>query len=335
MKKIKIGLIGLGRIGKMHLQNLANLRDLFEVTAICDPYSAELVELAKQFNISYTTKDYRELLKHPDVEAVAIASATNTHAEIIMAAARAKKNIMCEKPVDTDVARIKEVLKVVADSHVKLQVGFNRRFDHNFHTIQKAVASGKLGEPQIIKISSRDPEPPSYDYIKVSGGLFNDMMIHDLDLIRFLSQSEVTEVYAKGAVLVDPEIGKLGDIDTAIVTLKFANGALGVIDNSRKAVYGYDQRAEVFGSKGQAFSENDKLSNVEIDLEDGGHLDKIPYFFIERYQQAYVAEFKEFYNCIVTDHQPLVTGLDGLRAVQLALACHQSLIAKSPVQLEY
>jgi len=330
--KIKIGVIGVGRIGKMHIKNIANLRDQFEITAISDPNNPELAQIAEDYHIQEFSRDYHDVLSG-DVDAVVIASSTNTHAEIITAAAKAEKNIMCEKPIDTDIERIKKVLKVVDDSGVILQIGFNRRFDHNFRKIHDYVVDGTIGNPHIIKVSSRDPEPPSYDYVKVSGGLFSDMMIHDLDMVRYLSNSEVVEVYANGAVLVDPEIGKLGDIDTAIVSLKFANGALGVIDNSRQAVYGYDQRAEVFGSKGQAFSENDKNSNVELDLNDGGHLGKIPYFFIDRYVQAYVDEFKEFYKAIVNQTEPIVTGLDGLRAVQLAQACQKSLETHEPVKL--
>ncbi len=330
--KIKIGVIGVGRIGKMHIKNIANLRDQFEITAISDPNNPELAQIAEDYHIQKFSKDYHDVLSG-DVDAVVIASSTNTHAKIITAAAKAGKDIMCEKPIDTDIERIKKVLKVVDDNGVILQIGFNRRFDHNFRKIHDYVVDGTIGNPHIIKVSSRDPEPPSYDYVKVSGGLFSDMMIHDLDMVRYLSNSEVVEVYANGAVLVDPEIGKLGDIDTAIVSLKFANGALGVIDNSRQAVYGYDQRAEVFGSKGQAFSENDKNSNVELDLNDGGHLDKIPYFFIDRYVQTYVDEFKEFYKTIVNQTEPIVTGLDGLRAVQLAQACQKSLETHEPVKL--
>ncbi|WP_225426546.1 inositol 2-dehydrogenase [Companilactobacillus hulinensis] len=332
MVKIKIGVIGVGRIGKMHIKNIANLRDQFEITAISDPNNPELAQIAEDYHIQKFSKDYHDVLSG-DVDAVVIASSTNTHAKIITAAAKAGKDIMCEKPIDTDIERIKKVLKVVDDNGVILQIGFNRRFDHNFRKIHDYVVDGTIGNPHIIKVSSRDPEPPSYDYVKVSGGLFSDMMIHDLDMVRYLSNSEVVEVYANGAVLVDPEIGKLGDIDTAIVSLKFANGALGVIDNSRQAVYGYDQRAEVFGSKGQAFSENDKNSNVELDLNDGGHLDKIPYFFIDRYVQTYVDEFKEFYKTIVNQTEPIVTGLDGLRAVQLAQACQKSLETHEPVKL--
>lgn len=335
MKQVKIALIGLGRIGMMHLQNLVSLRDQYQVVAIADPFQDNLSEIAKKYGVSAYTKDFHEIMNNSEVEAVMIASSTDTHAEIITAAAKAGKDILCEKPIDTDIERIKKILAVVKENHVQLQIGFNRRFDHNFNKIHQLVVDGIVGQPQIIKISSRDPAPPSIEYIKVSGGIFSDMMIHDLDMIRFLSNTEVTEVYAQGSVLVDPEIGKAGDIDTAMVSCKFANGALGVIDNSRQAVYGYDQRAEVFGSKGQAFSNNDKLTNIQVDLVEGSRLDKIPNFFIERYTQAYLDELKSFYNAVVEHKQPLATGTDGLRSIQLAQACLQSLQEHRPVKVEY
>lgn len=335
MRRVKIALIGLGRIGMMHLQNLVNLRDNYQVVSISDPFKDDLHEIAKDYGIPNCTKDFNEVMNNPEVEAVLIASSTDTHAEIITAAAKAGKDILCEKPIDTDIDRIKKILTVVKENQVQLQIGFNRRFDHNFNKIHQLVTDGIVGQPQIIKISSRDPAPPSIDYIKVSGGIFSDMMIHDLDMIRFWSNTEVTEVYAQGSVLVDPEIGKAGDIDTAMVSCKFANGALGVIDNSRKAVYGYDQRAEVFGSKGQVFSNNDKLTNIQVDLADGSRLDKIPNFFIERYTQAYLDELKSFYTAVVDHKSPLAIGTDGLRSIQLAQACLQSFKEHRPIKVEY
>ncbi|KRL04556.1 inositol 2-dehydrogenase [Liquorilactobacillus oeni] len=334
MKKVKIAIIGTGRIGKMHIENIANLREYFELVAIADSHNSELEKLAEKYQIPVFTKNYQDILNNKDIEAVLIASSTDTHAKIIIDAAKSGKDILCEKPIDTKIERIKEVLAAVKENDVILQIGFNRRFDHNFHKIHEYVAAGSLGDPQIIKISSRDPEPPSLDYVKVSGGLFSDMMIHDFDMARYLSHSEVTEVFANGAVLVDPNIGNVGDIDTAIVTLKFANGALGVIDNSRQAVYGYDQRAGVFGSKGQAFSQNDHLSSVELDDAAGGHLDKIPTFFIERYTQAYVDELKSFHTAITEHTEPAVTGFDGLQAVKIAQACLKSLKTHQPVVIK-
>lgn len=335
MTKIKIGLIGLGRIGMMHLKNLLNLSDLYEVVAISDPFKTDLKDIAQDHHIAKYSKDYQDVLEDNNVEAVLIASSTDTHAEIIIAAAKAGKNILCEKPIDTDIERIKRILAVVKENHVQLQIGFNRRFDHNFNRIHQLVTEGTIGQPQIIKISSRDPAPPSIDYIKVSGGIFSDMMIHDLDMIRYLSNTEISEVYAQGSVLVDPEIGKAGDIDTAMVSCKFANDALGVIDNSRQAVYGYDQRAEVFGSKGQAFSTNDRLTNVQVDLAQGSRLDKIPNFFIERYTQAYLDELRSFHDSVINKTEPIATGTDGLRSIQLAQACLKSFKEHRPVEVEY
>lgn len=335
MAKLRIAVIGLGRIGKMHLKNLMILPDQFQVVGIADPTEENLQAVVDQYHLPYYSADYHELLQKNDVDCVLIASATDTHAQIIKDAARAGKDIFCEKPLDTDVARIKSLLAIVDECGVKLQVGFNRRFDHNFWRIHQCVTDGSLGTPQIIKISSRDPEPPSLEYVKRSGGLFFDMMIHDLDLIRYLSNSEVEEVTAKGAVLVNPQIGELGDIDTAIVTLKFSNGALGVIDNSRQAVYGYDQRAEVFGNKGMAKADNDRNSTVELDLKDASKLDKMPYFFIDRYQQAYLSELTAFHNSIVNDESVMASGNDGLRAVQLALACQKSLETGQSVKIVY
>lgn len=335
MKKLKIVLIGMGRIGQMHLKNISTLPEMYQVIGIADPFSKDLASLAKEYNVPNYSQDYKQLLDEEKPDCVLIASATNTHAEIIKEVAKRGIDMICEKPIDTDINRIKELLNIVDQAGVKLQIGFNRRFDHNFAKIRSYVDQGVLGTPQIIKISSRDPEPPTMDYVKVSGGLFMDMMIHDLDLIRYLSDSEVEEVTAKGAVLVDPEIGKLGDIDTAIVTLKFKNGALGVIDNSRQAVYGYDQRAEVFGPKGMAKADNDRNSTVELNLKDNTSLDKMPWFFTDRYKQAYISELIAFHDSIANNKSLVVSGIDGLRAVQLAKACKESLDSGKTVKVKY
>ncbi|MGM0216650.1 inositol 2-dehydrogenase [Enterococcus sp. AZ109] len=333
MTKVNLAVIGTGRIGRMHIDNITGLREIYQIGAISDLFDPKLADLAKEYNIPFSSSSYQEAIDQPGIDAVVIASSTDTHEEIIEYAAKKGKAIFCEKPIATDIDGIKRVLKLVEECKVKLQVGFNRRFDHNFHKIYETVKSGAIGDPQIIKVTSRDPKPPTIDYVKVSGGLFQDMMIHDFDIVRFLSMSEVVEVHATGAVLIDPEIGKEGDIDTAIVTLKFANGALGVIDNSRQAVYGYDQRAEVFGSKGQVFSTNDQLSNIHIDVEEGSKGSKIPYFFTERYSQAYIDEFKEFYEVVKNNKEPLVTGIDGLRSVEIAQACLKSLKEQKSVKL--
>ena len=224
----------------------------------------ETAAWAKSMGVEATTKDYKEILDDPQIDAVLICSSTDTHAPISMEAIKAGKHVFCEKPIDLDVAKIQEVMSLLKDSNVKYQVGFNRRFDHNFEAVKKAVAAGKIGDVHVIKVTSRDPEPPCAEYVKVSGGMFLDMTIHDFDMVRFLAGCDAVEVYVEAAVLVDPAIGEAGDVDTAVITLKMENGAIAVIDNSRKAVYGYDQRAEVFGSKGMVATANDSASLAVI-----------------------------------------------------------------------
>lgn len=333
MSKVKFGVVGTGRIGRLHVENLTNLIPEAEVVAVADIYIDKAREWAEGIGIKGIYKDYQDLLADPEVEVVVVASSTDTHAEISIAAAKAKKHIFCEKPVDANIEKIKEVLAVVEEEGVLFQVGFNRRFDHNFKKVADVVKSGAIGEPHIIKITSRDPAPPPVEYIKVSGGLFNDMMIHDFDMVRYLSGSDVVEVTAKGAVLVDPAIGDAGDVDTAIVTLKMANGALGVIDNSRQAVYGYDQRVEVFGSKGVAKAENDKPTTVEVSTVNDVTTDKIPYFFLDRYTGAFVEQFNFFISAIRGESELLVGGIDGLRSVEIAMAATRSLKEDRTVKL--
>ncbi|MEL7656896.1 MAG: inositol 2-dehydrogenase, partial [Bacillota bacterium] len=246
---MKVGIIGAGRIGKVHAKNIAMFVPEMKIKCLADPFMNEETEaFAKQYGIEKTTKDAADILNDPEIEAVLICSSTDTHSKYIIEAAKAGKHIFCEKPIDYDLDKVREAIDTAKNAGVKLQIGFCRRFDHNHRAVYDMVKSGKVGKVNIIKISSRDPEPPSIAYVKVSGGIFYDMMIHDFDMARFLAGSEVTEVSAVGSVLVDPAIGEAGDVDTAIVTLKFESGAIGVIDNSRKAVYGYDQRVEVFGS---------------------------------------------------------------------------------------
>lgn len=333
MGRIKMGIIGMGRIGRVHIMNIATLIDKFQIMAVADPYAKDLDKLADKYGIPKVYDDYQELLNVAEVEAVVVATSTNTHAEVSIAAALAGKHVFCEKPVDTKVQRIKEVIAAMEKADVKFQVGFNRRFDHNFRRVREYVASGAVGVPHIIKVTSRDPEPPPIEYVKISGGIFNDMMIHDFDMVRYLSGSEVVEVNAVGAVLINPAIGEAGDVDTAIVTLKFENGAIGVIDNSRQAVYGYDQRVEVFGSKGQAVAYNDKPTTVELSTRASVTTDKIPHFFLDRYTGAFIDQFIEFYHAIKEDRVPIVTGSDGLKSVEIALAATKSFKEGKTVKL--
>jgi myo-inositol 2-dehydrogenase/D-chiro-inositol 1-dehydrogenase len=264
---------------------------------------------------------------------VLVCSSTDTHADLVVAAAEKGKHVFCEKPIDLSVPKVRRALAAVERAGVKLQVGFNRRFDHNFRRVRELVQSGALGEPHLVRITSRDPAPPPLAYVKVSGGLFLDMTIHDFDMARYLSGSEVVEVFAKGAVLVDPAIGQAGDVDTAVVTLTFASGALRVIDNSPKAAYGYDQRVEVFGSKGSAACANDTPSSVVLSGADGVLSDKPLHFFLERYRQAFVDEMKAFFAALATGAPTPVGGQDGLAPILIGLAARRSVAERRPVRI--
>ena len=231
------------------------------------------------------------------------------------------------------IERVKEVIAEAKKAGVKLQVGFNRRFDHNHRAVYEAVRAGKVGKVNLVKISSRDPEPPTIDYVKVSGGIFYDMMVHDFDMARFLAGSEVTEVFAYGGVLVDPAIGEAGDVDTAVVSLKFANGAMGVIDNSRKAVYGYDQRVEVFGSEGAVMDVNDTPNNATFYGADGTVSGTCYKIMWDRYTMAFAAEQKAFAEAVINGTETQVTGEDGLAPILIAAAATKSLKEGRPVKI--
>ena len=331
---VTIGIIGAGRIGKVHAESISNYVKNATVKTIADPFMNEATEAwAKSMGIPNTTKDYKEILADPEIDAVLICSSTDTHSPISIEAIEAGKHVFCEKPIDHDVDKIKAVMKALEGKKTKYQVGFNRRFDHNFRAVQQAVASGKIGDPHIIKITSRDPEPPSAQYVAVSGGMFLDMTLHDFDMVRFLAGCDAEEVYVQSAVLVDPAIGEAGDVDTAVITLKMANGAIAVIDNSRKAVYGYDQRAEVFGSKGMVMNANDSQSNAVIANADGVTGEKPMFFFLERYMAAYAQEITEFVDAIVNDTDTPVGVEDGLKPVLMGLAAKKSVEEHRPVKI--
>lgn len=331
---LKVGIIGAGRIGKVHCESIMRYVKGATVKTVADPYMSDETEAwLKGMGVEKTTKDYKEILADKEIDAVLICSSTDTHSPISIEAIKAGKHVFCEKPVDHDIARILEVKRALKDSKVKYQVGFNRRFDHNFSAVREAVKAGRIGALNVLKICSRDPAAPPVSYIKVSGGIFLDMTIHDFDMVRFLSGEEVDSVFAMGGVMVDPEIGKAGDIDTAIVTLRLKSGALAVIDNCRRASYGYDQRAEAFGELGQVAISNDCASNAVISDANGVCGEKPLLFFLERYMQAYVNEINSFIDSIIND-KPVAVGIeDGLQAVVIGVAAKKSLEEGRPVSL--
>jgi myo-inositol 2-dehydrogenase/D-chiro-inositol 1-dehydrogenase len=251
----------------------------------------------------------------------------------VVKAARAGKHIFCEKPLDLSLEKVKEVLTIVEESKVKLMLGFNRRFDPEFRKIRELVINGTIGDPQILKITSRDPGPPPISYIKVSGGIFLDMTIHDFDMARYISGKEVREVFAAGAVKVDKAIGEAGDIDTAVITLVFEDNTMAVIDNSRKAAYGYDQRLEVFGSKGMALADNNFPNSHKLYSEKGVSGDLPLHFFLERYQESYNNEMHDFINALNTGGEMPVGGIDGLMSIIIGLAARKSVEENRPVKI--
>ena len=331
---MKLGLIGAGRIGKLHAELLTYHIPETEIKTIAEIYLDNIKGWANQLGISNLTADYSDILNDDDIEAILISSSTDTHARLIIEAAEAGKHIFCEKPIDLDVEKIRQALNSVNAAGVKLQVGFNRRFDPNFKKVREVVEAGKIGDVHLVKITSRDPAPPPIEYLKVSGGIFLDMAIHDFDMARYLSISDVEEVYAQGAVLIDPAIGDIGDVDTAVITLRFKNGALGVIDNSRQAAYGYDQRAEVFGSKGCVDVKNELPNSATVSTAEGVMGEKPHYFFLERYQMSYIEELKAFTEAVKKDEEPPVTGNDGLQPVLIGLAALKSLSEKKPIKIK-
>ena len=331
---IKIGIIGLGRIGKVHIKSISTKINTAKVIVAADPFlNDEMRSFAKEFGIENLSLNYKDILNNPEIDAVMVCSSTDTHANISAEAIRAGKHVFCEKPVDHSLEKIRLVEDALKENPVKFQVGFNRRYDHNFAAVREAVLLGKVGEVHITKITSRDPNPPSAEYAKVSGGMLLDMTIHDFDMVRFLTGAEPVKIYVEPAVLVDKAIGEAGDIDTAVITMQMSDGSIAVIDNSRKASYGYDQRAEVFGSLAMAATKNDTASTCVISSESGIMGEKPLYFFLERYMDSFALEVKEFVEAIEND-KPIKTGIeDGLRAVAIALAGNISIKEKRTVEI--
>lgn len=331
-RKVNIAVIGTGRMGSVHVANLVQKIPEANLVAICDIRLDVAQKVADEFGIDQVAQDYHELLDNPEIEAVLIASSTNTHADIIIDCAQAGKHIFCEKPLALELENIDKALAAVKQAKVKLQVGFNRRFDKSFLKVREIVQSGQIGKPCILRITNRDPELPNKEFLKVSGGMFLDMTIHDFDMVRF-QIGEVDEVYAIGNVMIDEELKSFGDIDTDIVTLKFKNGAIGAIDNSRQAVYGYDQRLEVFCLNGMAKADNEMENTVTSADKSGFTSSRLPFFFMERYAPCYVEEVLQFVDCVRDDRPTPTTGEDGRKAVVLGYAAWKSFHENRPVKI--
>ena len=332
--QLNLGLIGAGRIGRLHAEHIASRIPTARCLIVADVNEEAAQRAADEFRINYAVQDYTQIINSPAIDAVVICSATHTHAQIIQEAAAAGKHVFCEKPIDHNLLVIDAALEAVEAAGVKLQVGFNRRFDANYARVRRAIRDGEIGKPRLMHIVSRDPAPPPLEYIKVSGGIFLDMTIHDFDMARFLMGSEVEEVYTAAGVLVDPAIGAAGDLDTAVVTLKFANGAIGVIDNCREAVYGYDQRVEVLGSGGSVATENNYPNAAVISTDRVVRRDLPLNFFMERYTESYVAELQQFVDCVLHDKPVPVTGQDGRIPVVMGLAARKSYEENRSVRLD-
>ncbi|ECN1208776.1 D-chiro-inositol-2-dehydrogenase IolG2 [Salmonella enterica subsp. enterica serovar Typhimurium] len=334
MKKLRCGVIGLGRIGKMHVENMYLLPQL-DIICAADYFIEEMSDWLYSVNITSGYKNYQELLQRDDIEAVFIFTSTDMHEEIVTAAAQAGKHIFCEKPLsmNEDEQASMAVLRKVKEKGVTLQVAFNRRFDPQFHEVFELVRCGKIGRPQMIKITSRDPDLLPHDLIKRIGGLIFDFTMHDFDMARFMMQDEVSEVYVKGNTLIDPSLKNIDDVDTLAVMLTFRNGGYALIDNSRRAVYGYDQRVEVFGSEGMAYADNVSESTVKVfNSQHCIMKNPLPDFTV-RYREAYRTEILHFIDSVL-HHTPVVcTGEDALLAQRIAIAAQQSLKSGLPVKI--
>ncbi|EGG9931667.1 D-chiro-inositol-2-dehydrogenase IolG2 [Salmonella enterica] len=334
MKKLRCGVIGLGRVGKMHVDNMYLLPQL-DIICAADYFIEEMSDWLYSVNITSGYKNYQELLQRDDIEAVFIFTSTDMHEEIVTAAAQAGKHIFCEKPLsmNEDEQASMAVLRKVKEKGVTLQVAFNRRFDPQFHEVFELVRSGKIGRPQMIKITSRDPDLLPHDLIKRIGGLIFDFTMHDFDMARFMMQDEVSEVYVKGNTLIDPSLKNIDDVDTLAVMLTFRNGGYALIDNSRRAVYGYDQRVEVFGSEGMAYADNVSESTVKVfNSQHCIMKNPLPDFTV-RYREAYRTEILHFIDSVL-HHTPVVcTGEDALLAQRIAIAAQQSLKSGLPVKI--
>ena len=330
MSTVSIGVVGVGRIGHMHAGIISRDIPGAELGAVYDIATDHAANVAAELGTKVASSP-EALIQDPSIDAVAICSSTDTHIDLLVAAAEAGKPVFIEKPLSLDLADVDRGVAAVRKAGIEVQVGFNRRFDPSHRAVQQAVANGSVGDVHLVKITSRDPAPPPIEYIKVSGGIFNDMTIHDFDMARYVTGSEVVEVYATGAVRVDPAIGAAGDWDTAVVMLTHDNGAITTIDNSRQAVYGYDQRVEVFGSAGLVVSENPTTTTTVYRNSAGSTGSPVPYFFLERYTHSYRLEWQDFVQMVIGTKQSPVSILDGRAPLVIGLAAKKSAVEGRPV----
>ena len=327
---LKVGLLGAGRIGQVHAAVIA-AHEGSTLAAISDVYAPAAEELAAKYHAQVRSSD--EIIADDGINAVLIATSTDTHSDLIEAATQAGKAVMCEKPVDLSLERARACLKAVSATGRPVMIGFNRRFDPSFAAIRDSLAAGQIGKAELLSVTSFDPAPPPVEYIKVSGGLFRDMMIHDFDMTNFIMGETPVSISASGACLVDPEIGRAGDIDTAVVTLSYADGKLAVIKNSRRAAYGYDQRLELLGADGLLQAQN-MLENTVVKSTGQGVISAKPtYFFIERYMPAYKAEWAAFVAAVQEGDDMPVSLQDGVQALAMAEAAQRSFDSSRPVRL--
>ncbi|MEP3048035.1 MAG: inositol 2-dehydrogenase [Roseibium sp.] len=328
---VNVALLGAGRIGKVHAKAV-NATDSASLVAVADAFPESARTLALQYGTRVSSID--EIAAAEDVDAVIICTPTDTHADLIEQFSKVGKAVFCEKPIDLSLDRVKTCLAKVEELGATLMLGFNRRFDPHFQAVRQAIDEGRIGDVESVQIISRDPGAPPPSYIQSSGGIFRDMTIHDFDMARFLLGEEVTTVYATASVLVDPEIGKLGDYDSAMVVLTTASGKQCSISNSRRATYGYDQRIEVHGSKGAVSAENQRAVSIEVATEDGYQRPPLHDFFMTRYTEAYAAEIAAFVEAIGQKTAPSPSGEDGLKALALAEAALKSISERRAVGVD-
>lgn len=329
-KSYQIALFGAGRIGTVHAGNIAG-QPATALRYVIDPVAEAAQRLAAKYDAEVA--DEHTALNDPDVTAIVVAAATDMHADLIEKGIQAGKAVFCEKPIDLSIERVEACLAAIADSKAPLLIGFNRRFDPGFAELRHRIAAGVIGELELVTITSKDPEAPPVGYLKTSGGLFRDMTIHDFDMARFILGEEPVSVTATAATLTDPAIEAEGDIDTACVTLQCASGKIAVITNSRRASFGYDQRVEAHGSLGTLRTENIPPHRLVQERADGVMHAKPLHFFVERYAQSYANEWAHFVRVLAGEEQPLVSGEDGWRALQLAEAAYASLASGRRVDL--